>query len=68
MGGLSWKAMDEYESSTCAGSRKNFFDGPMTGAIPFRMRQNSVALPLTVGRETGLYSGFPMVKSNLPCP
>jgi hypothetical protein len=26
-----------------------------------------VALPLTAGMETGLYSGFPMVKSNLPC-
>ena len=28
----------------------------------------TVALPLSVGMETGLYSGFPMVKSNLPCP
>jgi hypothetical protein len=29
---------------------------------------HGVALPLTAGMETGLYSGFPMVKSNLPCP
>ena len=27
-----------------------------------------VALPLTVGMETGLYSRFPMVRSNFPCP
>jgi hypothetical protein len=27
----------------------------------------SVALPLTVGMDTGLYSGFPMVRSNFPC-
>jgi hypothetical protein len=26
-----------------------------------------VALPLTVGIEMGLYSGFPMVKNNSPC-
>jgi hypothetical protein len=28
----------------------------------------AVALPLTVGMEIGLYSGFPMVRSNFPCP
>jgi WD40 repeat protein len=28
----------------------------------------SVALPLTVGMDIGLYSSFPIVKSNLPCP
>jgi len=28
----------------------------------------AVAMPLTVGMETGLYSGFPMVRSNFPCP
>jgi len=28
----------------------------------------TVAMPLTDGMETGLYSGFPMVRSNFSCP
>lgn len=41
---------------------------PGKGANYLMAFTDSVALPLTVGMETGLYSGFPMIRSNFPCP
>ena len=38
------------------------------GMLLLRQIDEGVALPLTVGMEIGLYSGFPMVRSNFPCP